>query len=180
MRSSAVTERYTQALFEAAKAQNATGQVGEELAELVAILDENADLARFLQHPIVTPEDKKATVDKLFAGKVHPVVHNFLRLVLDKRREDYLKAIQKQFQELLNRQQRRAVAQVTTAINLDGDTQAELKRQLEAYLEQDVTLETAVDPALLGGLQIRVGDRLIDGSIRGQLTALGRSLNERG
>lgn len=176
MSQAAIAERYATALFELAVDQQKIDPVNDELRAIARIVREYPDLAKLLAHPLVSAADKQETLLKLAAG-ASDLLRNFLRLVVDKGRQTALPAIADSYRALVDAHYKRVVAQVTTAVPMDEETQHLLKKQLSDYLAQDVQILAHEDPAILGGVVVRVGDRLIDGSVRGRLQALAQSLN---
>ena len=171
-----IAVRYAGAAFELAEDQGHLEEVGQELKDIAHAVREYPDLAKLLNHPLVTIADKTETLLKIAAGATE-ITRNFLRVVVDKGREGLLPDIAAAYAARLDARLSRVQAVATTAVAIDEAATHLLQRQLSSYLSQDVTLETRVDPAILGGVVVRVGDRLIDGSIKGRLQELAHSLN---
>jgi F-type H+-transporting ATPase subunit delta len=171
-----IADRYASAIFELATEQNCLDEVGQELKDIAHAIREYPDLAKLLHHPLVSAADKAETLLKLAAGATE-ITRNFLKVVVDKGREGVLPDMASAYNTRLDARLKRVQAIATTAAALDDEARSLLQRQLSSYLAQDVTLETRVDPAILGGVVVRVGDRLIDGSIKGRLRELAASLN---
>lgn len=148
-----------------------------DLASVVELLNSNDDLKRLWMHPVVSLADKQAMVRQLLQGKVQPFTLNLLMLLFDKKRGMLIEQVQKAFRDRFNATRRRATVTVTSALPLDEGTTSELRQLLSKQLEKEVQMETAVDPALIGGLVLRVEDQVIDNSIRGRLEALRHSLS---
>jgi F-type H+-transporting ATPase subunit delta len=171
-----IADRYASAIFELAAEQNKLDEIGQELKDIAHAIREYPDLARLLHHPLVTPADKIETLLKLAAGATE-TTRNFLQVVVDKGRQSALPDIAVAYNTKLDARLKRVQAIATTAVNLDDDARSLLQKQLSEYLAQEVSLETRVDPAILGGVVVRVGDRLIDGSIKGRRRELAANLN---
>lgn len=135
------------------------------------------DLDRMWKHPVIEVADKQAMVRQLLGGKVHPLTLNTLLLLFDKKRGMLIEAFQKAFRERFDATRRRATVKVTSALPLDQGQQDELRLRLAQQLEKEIQMETAVDPALIGGLVVQIEDQVIDNSLRGRLEALRHSLN---
>jgi F-type H+-transporting ATPase subunit delta len=174
-----IADRYADAIFQAAQAQGAeaTAQVDENLADVVALLKDNADLARLWKHPVVARADKQAMAKQLFGGKIHPLALNLIMLLFDKKRGAIFEAIQKAYRKRFNVLNKRATVKVTSALALDTQQVEQLRHEFAVKLAKDVQVDTAVDSALIGGLVVQIEDQVIDGSIRGRLEALRMSLN---
>lgn len=177
MGSNVVAERYAQALFEVGEKHNQSREFYGTLALLQSYLDQYPDFQRLLYNPLIRPQDKKELVLQLLVDNASPLFINFIKMVIDNRRERMFPSIQESFARFYNRSRRIVSAKVTTAVEMKPEISELLKRQLKEYLEQEIQLEQRVDPRLLGGAMLQVGDRLIDGSIRGRLQAMVQSLN---
>ncbi len=171
-----IADRYASAIFELAEEQHQLDEVGAELNAIAHNISEVPDLGKLLNHPLVTRADKAATLVAISAGAT-ATTRNFLQLVVDKDRQNLLTAIAAAYTARLDARFKRVKATATTAVAISDESKAQLERQLSEYLAQDVTLETRCDPAILGGVVVRVGDRLIDGSVKGRLQELANSLN---
>lgn len=171
-----VAERYAQALFEVGQKHKQSEQFYGTLDLMQRYLQEYPDLQRVLYNPLIRPEAKKELVIQLMPN-ASQLFLNFVSMVIDNRRERLFPSIRDHFARLYNRSQHRVAARLTTAISLKPETADALQQQFKTYLEQDVLLEQRVDPALLGGAVLQLGDQVYDGSIRGRLDAMAQSLN---
>jgi len=168
----AVASRYAEALYEIATREKAVDQIEQELKALEAILDENDDLKKVLFHPQITAVDKKDFLQKLFGGKVAEVTMNFLALVVDRRREVFFADIVAEFVKMANASRNIVAAQVTSAVELNDKEKKEFDRLLAKLTGKKVQTSFGVDPSLIGGVVVRIGDKIIDGSIRTRLSAM--------
>ncbi len=141
------------------------------------MLRESPDLARMWKHPVVDVADKKAMVRQLLGGKAHPFTLNGLLLLFDKKRGSLIEAVQKAFRARYDATRRRATVKVTSAMPLEQGQADALRQQLASKLAKEIQMETAVDPALIGGLVVQIEDQVIDNSVRGRLEALRHALN---
>lgn len=174
-----IAEPYAQALMSLAQSQNLTDRFGEDVSGILAVLKESDDLRSFLENPIVPADSKKSVLQQVIGGdQVHPYVRNFLLVLVDQRRIAFLPSILKQFQALLRELNQTVLAEVTSAIDLnDGQQQAVRDRVLSMTGARQVELETRIDPALIGGVIIKVGSQIIDASLRGQLRRISLKLS---
>lgn len=166
--------RYGKALFQAAaeKAQESKAQ-----SELVAAYAALRDLLPVLRNPRVSGADKKKKIEQAVAGKASPVVLRFLELLIDKKRFDLLPLVTLNFGKLVAEKHNVAKAHVRSAHPLSADAQQRLKEQLKNFAGKSIELEIKEDPELIGGLIVRLGDWVLDSSLRGQLRNMREVLN---
>ena len=172
-----VSKVYGDALFEAAMERDMLSPVYEEVQSLQTILMENADLVQFLNHPQIIKEEKKKVVEAIFSGKLSDGLLGFLVTVIEKGRQNDMIPICDYFTDRVKAYKKIGVVKVTSALPLSENQK---KRVEERLLETTgfVSLETeyAVDESLLGGLVIRIGDRVVDSSIKTRLEEIRRDL----
>ena len=176
MRAGTIARVYARTLLLAAERAGVRDEVDDSLAGMVDALAADPRLVRFLEGPQIEPADKKALLEAVFGGRVHPLALTFVFLVVDKHRETLLAEIVAAWDALLDERAGRQSATVTAATELDDDVLERLRGALERRTGKTIRLEHSVDPALLGGLVVRSGDTVIDGSLRTRLRALGRRL----
>ena len=168
----AVAARYAESLFAAAKAQRQLDETLEELVFLGRLLRGQPDLREFLFNPDVDAGDKVGVLERALKGGWSELVRAFVRMVLAMDRAEALPGIAEALQEAVDQDRGRLRVVVRSARALPEDTLARLRERLERRERKTVQLETEVDPALLGGLQVQLDHRLIDGSVRRQLDEL--------
>jgi F-type H+-transporting ATPase subunit delta len=128
--------------------------------------------------PAVAAGDKRRAIARL-AANAPPLVRNFLDILADRDRLDEVPSILEALRELVNQQRGIVTAEVTTAVPLDAELERVLAQRIGAYLKHDpqrVAIRARVDPSIIGGVVARVGDQLIDDSVRGRLERLRRTL----
>jgi F-type H+-transporting ATPase subunit delta len=168
---------YSEALFELAKEQGNAETVNEELAVLSTIFLDNPDMVKLLGVPTVSGEEKADFIDKVFKGKTSVLTYNFIRLLTDKKRVAELPAISDDFKSLVNALNNIVGISVTSASPLSADMRAKLKAKLEATYKKTVVLEESVDPGIIGGIVVRYGNTVLDGSIKTKLDGIRRRLD---
>lgn len=175
---SAIARRWAQALFEAAAAQGATVEVGRDLRALLESLWGSEEARRFLLGDRTSIEDRKKLVRGLLdaAGGGPRLVRSFVLLALDKRREAYLPDMAEAYGALLDRSQGLVEVEVRTAVELPAADRDGLRNVIASKLDRKIRTNFVVDSSLLGGLQIRVDDRLFDASLKRRLERLGEQL----
>jgi F-type H+-transporting ATPase subunit delta len=169
--------RYATALFDLAVEANALDAVATSLATLKDALAQSADLKTLTTSPMVTRSAAAAGVAGVAASlKLDSLTSNFLGVLAGNRRLAALPAIIRDFSALAAARRGEISAQVTAAHKLSAAQQKALAAKLKAGLGRDVALDITVDPAILGGLIVRVGSRMIDSSLKTRLGALGQAL----
>jgi F-type H+-transporting ATPase subunit delta len=174
---SASARRYAAAAFSvAAESGDLDGWLAT-VTELARILRMRSARTIFTS-PAVPTNQKRAALDRLLPT-ASPVVRNFVHILADRDRLAEVPGIAEALHELINQRRGIVTAEVTTAIPLDAEMERVLAERLAAYLNRDptqVTIHAHVDPNIIGGVVARIGDRLIDDSVRGRLDRLRRTL----
>lgn len=171
----ASAKRYAKALLEVAKEQNAIASIKEEFGALVEVLRGSKELQMLLTHPHVELQDKKEMLTGALKD-ANPNLVNFLNLMIDKNREGILVATYEAFVQLVNEYEGVVEATITSATLLDSATIEQITASFAKQLGKQVRAKNNVDSALLGGIVVRIGDRLYDGSVKGRLDRLSKSL----
>jgi F-type H+-transporting ATPase subunit delta len=167
--------RYAEAAFELATRDDALDGWAEGLA-LAARFAADASVIRVVDNPSIPHQDRLAVVDRLLGDRVLPGVQNLARLLAQRGRFAALPTIATEYARLLNKQRGIVEAVVTSAQPLTADETAALQARVEAMTGSGVDLRSEVDEALIGGLTVRVGDQLLDASVRGRLERLRNQL----
>lgn len=165
-----VSFQYANALADIALQQGAAEPVGRQLQEFAASYKESAELQNFLASPAVTAEDKRGVLEKI-AGRMgaSKIIRNFLFVIADHGRANDVPEIAKAFAEVVRQRQGIAEAQVYSAVRLTEAQKAELTKSLAGLTGKNVDPNYFIDPELLGGALVRVGDTIYDGSLRNRL-----------
>ena len=166
---------YATALYTAAAEAGRLNEVDGELAEIADAVRENPALARALTNPAVRGEGKSNLLAALAKGD-DPLVARFLQVLLDHRRLGDLLAIQEAFADRVRLDRNELAVELTTAVAIDDATADKVQQQLASATGLTVTMDRTVDPTILGGVVLRVRDRLVDASLRRRLDLLGRDL----
>lgn len=167
-----VARRYARSLFNAAGKQGIVASVEADLDLIAAVLRSSPQFGRFLASPDATAEAKLRLLEKAFSDRVTALTMGFLRLLVDKRRESTLGHVREIFAELRRQQERVVRAVVTTVGPLDEDERARVVARLEAKSGKRVEAEFGTDPGLIGGINVRWGDYVLDGSLSGSLARM--------
>jgi F-type H+-transporting ATPase subunit delta len=176
MREESVARRYAAALLAQAKNRDRVTKQKEELDRAAATVAGNGQLAALLRQPLVTEARKKAALTAALQGAVTAPTLSFLSLLVDKRRIALLAEIRQEFERLVREYQNVALATAVSAVPLTDDQVKALEKSLEARTGKDIELRTEVDPSLIGGVLVRIGDTVLDGSVRGNLLRMREQL----
>jgi F-type H+-transporting ATPase subunit delta len=168
----AVVRRYARALFDAADKSNAVDQVEEDLKGVHQVLAASPRLERTLRAPTLSGSRKKGLLATAFQNRVSPLSLRFLALLIDRQREDVLGDIYTEYQRLANERRNIEYVKVTSATPLTDEEFQALGNALVQRTGKRVSLEVTLDPSIMGGLILRMGDTVIDGSIRTRLEQL--------
>jgi F-type H+-transporting ATPase subunit delta len=171
-----VASRYAEALFSAAKREGQLDQALEQLEALASLLRAQRELRALLLNPDVVSTEKTALLDRVMAKSWTPLVRTFMGLVIGAGRAESLPAIADAFAEAVDEDRGVLRALVRTAHPASPELLGRLRAVLERREGRTVELSAEVDARLLGGLQIRIGHRVIDGSVQRQLTQLRQQL----
>ena len=171
---------YAKALVAAAEKAGQSDQVVEELEEVVTeVFDKLPQVAAALTSPRLKHEDKLLMLDKAFGGKVSTTTLTFLKVLSRHGRMGSIRATARSARKLLNESRNRVEVEVRTAAPLSNTLREAISTRLAAILGTEVVLNTKVDPELLGGLVVRVGDTLFDGSLSSKLLSMRTQAIER-
>ncbi|SHJ04430.1 ATP synthase F1 subcomplex delta subunit [Aureimonas altamirensis DSM 21988] len=178
---SGVAERYAQSLYELSHDDGSVEATEAELRQFRTLIEENADFRRLVESPAFTSEDQLRAVGAIVeAVKPSMLVGNFLKVVASNRRLFALPQIVSAFIELARAARGEVEAKVVSAHALTSEQREELSKALAAYSGKTITMQDSVDPAILGGLVVRIGSRQIDTSLRTKLNSLKLALKEVG
>ena len=175
-----IEEQQVAALYSKALLSAAGDRIEVVVDEFEAVIKEGLDrfpqLEAALASPRINEEDKEAMLDRIFGGKVDRVLLNFLKILSRRRRLGALRAIQKAVAALRDEQLGRLAVTVTSSQPLTDDQKRDIVARLRETFGKEVSLTEKVDPSLVGGIILRVGDRVYDGSVRGKLQVMRRAV----
>ncbi|MBC7334693.1 MAG: ATP synthase F1 subunit delta [Clostridia bacterium] len=167
-----IARRYAQAYFELMAEKGLLDRAEEDLKAVVDLAQEVPEFARLLNHRGIPAAEKKDLLRRLFAAQVSPLTLNFLLLLCDRRREALLPAIHRHFGALVLEARGVVEVEVRAAVSLSEEQIQALQASLSRVTGRAVHLRQRLEPGLLGGLVVKVGDRVFDGSIAGRLNRL--------
>lgn len=166
--------RYGRALFEAAAAKQEEAKIQ---AELQAAQSDIRELLPVLRNPRVSSSEKREKLETALSGKASSLVRRFLGLLIDKKRFEILPMVVADFGKLINEKNNVVKAHVRTARPMSVDAQQKLKDTLKGFAGKNIELEIKDDPEIIGGVVVRLGDWVLDSSLRGQLRKLKETIN---
>lgn len=164
-------KRYARAAFDLAKQQNSVDEWESELHHLLALV-QNPVVAEFFESPAVPESAKSDSLVQELPGEARQYIRNFALLLLERGRLHQLPDIVEEFDRLVLEDRGIAIADVTTAVSLTDQEASLVERRVEQIISKKVQMRPHVDPDIIGGVVVRIGDMLIDGSVQTQLRAL--------
>jgi ATP synthase F1 delta subunit len=162
---------YAEALFDSAKKAGKLDEIREQLGEFADALAENRELQLFFFSPYFSSAEKTDGLNRAISG-AEPELLNFLELLCEKHRVPTIFRIRDRFDELWAKENKRLEVTVTSAVELDPELVRRIGGEIEKQTGQRVDLESTVDADILGGLVLRVGNKVLDASVRNQLEKL--------
>ena len=174
-----LAKKYGRAIYEIATEQHCLEQTEEDLRLIADTIGKSKELGEILNHPLLAKDVKKDTINKLFADKVQPIVLQFCYVVIDKGRIADFAAMADVYANLAHHGMGMEEAVVTSAFPLTKSQVDALKAKLAEITGSKIIMKQKVDASLIGGFTVRMGDRLIDGSVARQLAALRSQMMQR-
>ena len=178
---SGIAGRYAAALFDLMNELPESDQqlIHSNVVGFKALLDGNIDLQNLVRSPVITSEEQAAALGSLLElADAHQLFRNFVELAVQNRRAMALSEMARQYGALVAGARDEMVAEIASARALDDGQIASLSEQLKLHFGKTVTVEATTDPDLLGGVVVKIGSRMIDGSLRTKLNSLKTAMNE--
>jgi F-type H+-transporting ATPase subunit delta len=166
-----IAEVYARALFEVASDQDKLDELHDQLGEFADAIGENRDMARFFFSPYFSTQEKKEALEKTVTG-AEEIFMNFLETLLERHRMPVIFRIRDRFDKLWADENKMLPVEVTSAIELDKKTVADIGKSIGEQVDRKIELSSKVDPEILGGVVLRVGNFVLDASIRSRLDQL--------
>jgi ATP synthase F1 delta subunit len=171
-----VAATYAEALFEAAGDAGAVDTVAEEIAVFAEALEGSADLRQFLDNPEVDAKVKKEAIKEL-GSSAHPITANFLQVLIDRGRIGEFTEIARAFADRVAAEEGRLEVEAITAVPLPDDLRTRIVEEISRKTGRSVELTESVDPEIVGGLVLRIGGAVVDGSVRHRIEELRAALS---
>ncbi|MBS4538324.1 F0F1 ATP synthase subunit delta [Clostridium sp. D2Q-11] len=171
-----IGKRYAQALFEVGVELEKLEDFRDEIVFIAQAFKEEPKLYTIIQHPKVSKTEKRDIIDSIFKDRVSEEISNLLYILIDKDREKSLQDISDEYVNLYNEKFNIVDAQAYTAVEMNEDAKLKLQEKLSKKLDKKVNLVNIVDKDIIGGVLVKIKDKVIDESIRKQLEMLGKNL----
>lgn len=169
--------RYAKALLELVSQDKSEDQVNQDMQDIVETLAQSNELRNLLQSPIIQTDVKNNVLSSVFGKNVQPMTLKLFSLMAQNNRLHILNVVAQQFTQLYNTQKGNVKATVVTAVALDNDTKNKIIQKAKSIAgNQNIIIESKIDPNIIGGYILRIGDKQLDASIATQLQNVKRSL----
>lgn len=169
MASDPVVRGYAEALFQVARAEESLDRVEEELTRFKNGLESNAEVKEFMSNLQISPEGKKSALFQIFGEKISTITLNWINLVIDQGRQRRLPNIIEAFFTLAQESREKVTAEVVTSVPLSEDLIQRLEKELSRASKKQVFLKPMVDESILGGVIVKIENKIIDGSVKHRL-----------
>ena len=168
-----IEKRYAEAMIKISKEQKSIDETQAELEQVAQIIDSNIELKKFINNPSMNSSDKKAVVEKIFNNQLERHTISFVKLLIDKSRIKRLNGIVKEYAELADAIRSCVNVEVTTAVDIDKEQLSRIgQKYKEQYKGKEVKVKHIIDPSIIGGVIVKIGDEMVDGSIKGKLDGM--------
>lgn len=168
--------RYAKAILDMAQASGAAGNVNEDMALIASTIKDNAELSDFVNSPVVKGDVKEAALKEIFAGTQN-ITQGLFHLLHENKRFAILSLIAEEYKAQFDVLNGVEVATVTTAIPLTEELEAKVMAKIKEFSNKKITIKSIVDPAIIGGFILRIGDKQFNASVANRLTTLRRELS---
>jgi len=168
--------RYAKAILEIADSKKVASQVSADMALVSSTINTNLELNTFIQSPTINVEQKESALLAIFADS-NAVTKSLFRLLMENKRFEILDAIALEYNKLFDIMNGVEVAKVTTAIAMDAALEAKVSAKIATFSDKKITIENTIDPSIIGGFILRIGDKQYNGSVANRLQVLKRELN---
>lgn len=174
-----IADRYADALVSTAKDGKLTFEkISDNLNSVESTLNQSKDLQEFLTMPLVSIEDKKEIIDKVFSHEIDTLIVNFLKVLIDKNRFALFDDILESYNKSLDNINNISRVQVTSAVEMTEEAKKKLKIKLEEKLGLNVLLDLEINQEIIAGLVVKIGDNVIDMSLKHKLEDLSKSITK--
>ena len=176
MISNTISRRYANAIFKASSTFDCLEEVSSDLNELSNEMETNREFRYFMLTPRIKKSRKKELITELFKDKFSDVTIHFLFILIDKRRQEYLRKINDYFKVLYDRYHQRMEVTAVSQLELTKEEKSKLKETLEKITGKIISIANKIDPSIIGGLVIKIENRILDNSVKGHLEILRKEM----
>lgn len=172
-----IADRYADALVKTARDGKLTFEkISDDLNLVKSILTKSKDLQEFLTMPLVSVDDKKEIINKVFSNEIDTLIVNFLKVLIDKNRFDLFDDVLESYNKSLDDINNISRIKVTSAVEMTEDAKKKLKIKLEEKLKKNVIFDLEIDNNIIAGLVVKIGDNIIDMSLKHKLEDLSKNI----
>ncbi|HOZ74453.1 MAG TPA: ATP synthase F1 subunit delta [Flavobacterium sp.] len=168
--------RYAKAILDIAHDKGVATKVNNDMATIATTINSNAELSTFIGNPTTRVEVKNSALSEIF-GDVHPTTKGLFQLLHENKRFEILSAVASEYNKLFEVMNGMEKAIVTTAIPMDKDLEAKVMSKILTFSNKKILIENIVDPAIIGGFILRIGDQQYNASVANRLQVLKRELS---
>ena len=168
--------RYAKAILEISESKKAATQVAADMALITATINTNAELNTFIQSPTINVDQKESALLEVFSN-ANGVTKSLFHLLKENKRFEILDAIALEYNKLFDIMNGVEVAKVTTAIPMDAALEAKVSAKIATFSNKKITIENTIDPSIIGGFILRIGDKQYNASVANRLQVLKRELS---
>jgi F-type H+-transporting ATPase subunit delta len=172
--------RYSVALFEAGKEENKIESFFEQIKDIAMALSDYKELMEILTHPNIDTKEKKNVLLEIFKGRADEEVIKLVYLLIDHDRIKEIKLVYEDYKELVYEYKGIKTAYVTTAVKMTDEEIESLKNKLSTKYNSKIEVENTIDESVIGGVYLKVGDEVIDGTVKGNLDKMRREIMKQG
>ena len=176
MSSTRAAIRYAKAILEIADSKKVASEVSTDMALIAKTITSNSELSSFIQNPLIKTDSKKDVVSEVFAS-VNAVTKSLFQLLLENKRFEILREVATEYIHQFDEMNGVEVAKVTTAVSMDATLEAKVLAKVATLSSKKITIENNVDPSIIGGFILRIGDKQYNASIANRLQVLKRELS---
>lgn len=172
-----VAQRYGTALFELAVENNQIDKMEEEIKVIQNVIKEEPEFLELISNPKIALEDRRTVIKDVFDGKISDGILGLIDLTILKNRQEFLPQIIEFFIAKVNQHKGLAIVKVTSSTTLTPEQEKQLKDRMEALTKKTIQLQVKTDESLVGGMVVRMGDRIMNYSVKGMLGAMSKALS---
>ncbi len=176
MANSRAAIRYAKAILDLAISKNYQDAVANDMKTIAKTINSNLELSTFIQNPTISVEVKEKALLEVFANS-NPTTKGLFHLLFENKRFEILGEIASEYNKLFDEENGIQVAKVTTAIAMDADLEAKVLAKIATFSDKKITIENKIDPSIIGGFILRIGDKQYNASVANRLQVLKRELS---